>query len=163
MNDIEEEDIGMLDLGHEADEKHIKKIKTSGSQVINPNYDTKAKEASDEYEVEYISDNDENEDDLVDEEGFDREGLKPKKKKVQHSIISSSVKEDVIVEFEDISVLERIYSWTLILLAFYMGRLTVRWTYIYLEKFGMIEPLDPALLANINQLQIEQDEDEEYE
>lgn len=53
-----------------------------------------------------------------------------KKSPAQHRIIKSSVKEDVVIEMEAISHMERLYSWLLLGISVYAGMMVVRFYFM---------------------------------
>merc|ERR1712228_1090393 len=53
-----------------------------------------------------------------------------KKEKPQHRIIKSNVKEDVVIEMEAISNMERLYSWIVVFMSCYCGMLAVRFYFM---------------------------------
>ena len=166
MDDLDEE-IEIL----EYQDDEIKKTKKADSRIWNPEYDEVDTE---KYEIEYITDDEDEEDEDNENDGNDENANansnektnnneKKIKKKVQHRVLTSSVREDIIVEYEEISGMERIYSWMVVFTAFYVGRLLVRYAYIYGEKFGFIAPLDPSLLTKRQVVEQDDDDDEFYE
>ena len=77
------------------------------SRMFNPDYDP---------------DYDPNQEDQIEVGG--------KKEKAQHRIIKSSVKEDVVIEMEGISSMERLYTLLVIGASCYCGMLAVRWYFM---------------------------------
>merc|ERR1712228_385113 len=89
-------------------------------------YDTEItkKQAPDSriFNAEYDPDYDPMEEDQIEVGG--------KKEKPQHRIIKSNVKEDVVIEMEAISNMERLYSWIVVFMSCYCGMLAVRFYFM---------------------------------
>ena len=89
-------------------------------------YDTEItkKQAPDSrvFNAEYDPDYDPSEEDQVE--------VGRKKEKPQHRIIKSNVKEDVVIEMEAISNMERLYSWIVVFMSCYCGMLAARFYFM---------------------------------
>eukprot|EP01083_Nonionella_stella_P206702 751589_1 len=85
----------------------ISKQQAPDSRVFNP-----------EYDPHY----DPNEEDQIEAGG--------KKQSAQHRIIKSNVKEDVVIEMEAISSMERLYTWLVLGVSVYCGMLAVRFYFM---------------------------------
>jgi len=103
----ETQELEMLGLYDEE----ITKQKAPDSRVFNPDHDPNY-DPSQEDQIE---------------------AGKKKKEKPQHRIIKSKVMEDVVIEAEAISTMERFYSWIVVLMSFYAGMLAVRFYFMQNE------------------------------
>ena len=52
------------------------------------------------------------------------------KQKAQHRIVKSTIKEDVVIEAEQVSSMERLYLWILLGTSVYLGMLSVRFYFM---------------------------------
>ena len=104
-DDFENEELEVLGL-HETE---IKKQTAPDPRMFNPDYDPNY---------------DPNEEDQV------AVGGKDKTQTAQHRIIKSKIKEDVVIEAEAISSMERLYTWILLGLSLYLGMLATRFYFM---------------------------------
>jgi len=104
-DDFEGEELEVLGL-HETE---IKKQAAPDPRMFNPDYDPNY---------------DPNEEDQVAVGGTDQT------QRAQHRIIKSKIKEDVVIEAEAISSMERLYTWILLGLSLYLGMLATRFYFM---------------------------------
>eukprot|EP01084_Bolivina_argentea_P034640 64131_1 len=106
-------------------ETEISKTKAPDSRIFNPEYDPHY-DPSEEDQVEV--------------------GKKTKSKQ-QHRIIKSNIKEDVVIEAEQISNMERLYSWIVLGMSVYCGMLAVRF-YFMRDKLKQQKEQDKLTTEN---------------
>merc|ERR550525_511780 len=104
-DDFESQELEVLGL-HETE---IKRQQAPDPRMFNPDYDPNYDpKQEDQIEV----------------------GGKDKTQVAQHRIIKSKIKEDVVIEAEAISSMERLYTWILLGLSVYLGMLAARFYFM---------------------------------
>lgn len=111
MIEKDNEEIELLGLH----DNELKKTIKSDSRIWNPEW------KKDEGELDW---------DKIDKIEKDK-----KNSKQEHRLITSKLKQDIIIEIEETSIYERFYSFLLLGISFYIGRLCVRQYYMWTVDF----------------------------
>merc|ERR1719433_171376 len=128
-DDFESQELEVLGL-HETE---IKKQQAPDPRMFNPDYDPNY-DPKEEDQIEV--------------------GGKDKTQVAQHRIIKSKIKEDVVIEAEAISSMERLYTWILLGLSVYLGMLAARFYFmrdrLKLEKEQIAKEKETNTVGNVN-------------